>query len=508
MTQQETVAWTPPDGKEVAEYTIQATWDDPDVDRPEWHTDAYEMRMLFGIPEFDPDQHDYPPVVDALIHELRADMTNTAKGEDWLALGGRGSGKSTMMLSWSTHVLDQNGPRLGERVVWSANPSRSEWLPYRRWATVWLPANVEFEATWGPPELAPDGDLADEVRTVRRYEDPVDLLEQLDESPPGTFNVVYPDPSFTGCEELTTRTDRTPHTLPFTASWNTFGDETGTPLTHWWFAFILAAVEPWSPHQWITWVYDELKDLAEAGAEDDEHRTEKKIKLFGSCMSDSRRALLSPCVAGHKRAKLEAKVRREFERRIAMPDGTGNPTKSRASTHPLSWNKVPMEKEDLLDGRGPGVALCFTASDFQLFRWPDIKAKVPDEELTVHVQMTEPETSEVDEETGPELEYDQSIFSRWRRGDEDRLYVKDPGDGYLDLHQGIEAEPLDSPNPRLSFAGVEEVGPELVCRMREEQTGDLVDVAKIPIRGVGLGDADHGESDEQARPAGNQGVAD
>ncbi|MHB9286778.1 hypothetical protein ACKVMT_07030 [Halobacteriales archaeon Cl-PHB] len=488
--------WTPPGDYDFGEGTQQARQarDDPDEEpAPEWWTDAYEMRMRFGIPEFDVEEFDYDVYPDCLIHEKPAEETKSAGGTDWLKIGERGSGKSNDSLAWTERLLEVND----ERVVWRGSPLRSEWLPFKEWTTLWLPENASVDVDWqteGEHATAPDdADLNEVVREVVRYDDPVDLVEQLEDRPPGTFNVVYPDPSFTNCTELTRRTDRVNEALPFVPEWKTLGNESGTPLAHWWYAFMLAAVDHRSRYTWLSVVFDEAGDLSPEDAEDDEHKTFKKLTLLRSIYSDSRRRRLSIYWAAHYEENLHHKIRREVEWRIDMADETPNPrTKFRRSI-PVGFGTVPM-KTDIMSHRPVGYGLLYNQNEFQLYKWTHIDRNDLGERW-LKIELAEPEDDD-EEEADPtsNVRYDPAVFERWQKGGKDRLYVKDPGEGYIDLQSGQEAEPLASPRPEMQFSGLEDRGETIAIHLQpdddpeEVEVGESVLVAEFPKRDLGLDD--------------------
>jgi len=399
----ERAQWTPPQNYDWGKGTQQgrAITDDRD-DAPEWWTDAYEMRMRFGIPQFDASAFEYEIYPDRLIHEKPAERTSSAGGTDWLKIGERGCGKSTDNLHWCCRLLDEND----EKVVWRGSPSRSEWLPFRDWTTLWLPANADVSARWtfgdrDSINVSADG-LEDVVRDVRYYDDVLDLVDGLSDHPKGTFNVVYPDPSFSGCSELTRRTSRTAETLPFTPEWNAGEDESGTPLTHWWFAFALARVEFADNSWWTSLVFDELGELVPPNAEQDEHRTYAKLLLFRSCMIDSRRERLSFFGTAHRESQVHWAIREEFMTRIHMPDGSPNPRRKRSTSIPQGFSTVPMIA-DVMSDRNVGTALMYSENEFTLYQWSDLKGsdRVDDDDRTLKVSLGQPSSpgvsSEVDE---------------------------------------------------------------------------------------------------------------
>lgn len=501
--------WRPLDGYDVGQGTVQgrAIRDDPgEAAAPDWWTDAYEMRMTFGIPAFKKvrDKHEYPIYVDTLVHEKPAKTTDSAGGTDWLRVGKRGCGKSTDNLQWGERLMEVND----ETVVWRGAAGRSEWLPFGPWTTLWLPANAEVSAEWvyGDDETPAEDvdDLDGEVREVRRYEDVLDLVESLADHPAGTFNVVYPDPSFSGCEELCRRTDRTPETLPFTPEWQALGDAGGTPVRHWWYAFILGRIEFASSYGWTSLIFDEARDLAPQDVEQDDHRSYAKASLFADLVRDSRRFKFSIYATIHREKQLFWMVSEQFERRIDMPDGTENPRKRRSKSHPQGWSSVPMYA-DVMSTRNVGTALMYDESTFQLYSWKDIWAKAELPDRVLKITLDQPETDEDEEETGPSVQYDPRVFKEWRRPDEHRLYVRDPGSGYIDLMNGTEGEPLESPEPGLRFGAIEEAGETYQVRLLPDggddpEAGESTVVAEFPKPSLGL---DVDETDEGETGAAN-----
>jgi len=395
-TNTQDATWTPRDGYDWGHGTVQGRElrDDSDA-APDWWTDAYEIRMRYGIPSFDPDAFEYPIYPDRLIHEKPAERTDSAGGTDWLKIGERGCGKSTDNLNWSVRLMEEDD----EKVIWRGSPSRSEWLPFADWSTIWLPArsNADVSARWvfdagGARDLG-DGGLEDVARDVRYYDDVLDLIHQLDEHPRGTFNVVYPDPSFSGCSELTRRTSRTAETLPFTPSWQAGEDESGTPLSHWWFAFFLARVEFADSSWWTSVMFDEAGELVPPNAEQDEHRTYAKLLLFQSCMIDSRRERLSFFATVHREGQMHWMIQEEFMTRVHMPDGSPNPRKRRSTTIPQGFSTVPMYA-DVMSDRNVGTALMYSENEFTLYRWSDLKGSA-DEDRVLKLEFNAPQRTEV-----------------------------------------------------------------------------------------------------------------
>lgn len=462
-----------------------------------WETDAYEIRRRYGISELDPSDFtkdgDEPSRIvypDLLIHEHDAERTESEGGTGALLAGKRGCGKSTLLSQIAARLLDENN----ERVVWRGSPMRSEWLRLKRWVTLWLPANADVDATWmtesGDEPTSDVDDLEDVVRDVETYEDPLDLLEQLGEGPEGTINVVYPDPTFQGCTELTAETTRpgASEPLPFKPSWETEEGETPTPLQHWWFAFILAAIEHSSHYEWLSLLFDELGDLVPEDAKQDGDRTHDKVTMFRSCMSDSRRAGFSPFGAIHYDENIHHKGRREWEWRISMPDGRPNPRKTQKSSIPVGFETVPMGS-DVISGFDVGTGLCYTEAGCTWFSWSDIPFEADDKHRWLRIQLSEPESAQVgvDEDVSVDFEFEDQIFAEWQNAHAHRLVVKDPGSGQLSVEAAEIIDDLESPIDGLEFDGLRSVpgGRELVMT---GDGGELV-VARLPVDGEDAGSA-------------------
>jgi len=486
--------WSPPDGYGWGEGTEQAREVREDTDEepaPEWWTDTYEMRMRFGVPEFDRDAHDRELYVDTLVHEKPAKTTSSAGGTNFLRVGEKGCGKSTDNLNWALRLMEVNQ----EKVAWRGSPGRSEWLPFRDYATLWLPANAEISGQWvyDAEGREPEGveAIEDLVREVRYYDDVLDVVEELSRHPKGTFNVVYPDPSFAGCEELTQRSHRTGETLPFTPAWEAVGDESGTPLAQWWVAFWLARTDFATNRSWLSLMFDEFHQLFPSDTEQDTHRSYAKMSLFCECVDDSRRARTSLFATIHRESKAHWKPREEFDVRVDMPDETPNPRKNKVRSIPQGFGEVPMYA-DIMSNRPVGSALMYNQREFVLYQWTDLKAGSESEDRKLVLSLEKGATDE--EDTGPSLEYDSAIFQRWKRGDHDRLYVQDPGDGYVDLQTAQVVEDLESPTGGLEFDGLRTGDDEVLVTMVDRSSGESVVAARIPQRRIGL--ADSGELDE------------
>lgn len=376
---------TPPTGHGWGERTRQAHGDVDDAP-PHWKSDAYEIRHRYGIPRFDESEFEYPVYPDCVIHEMDPERTSSEGGTDCLIIGERGCGKTTHSLHKACRLMDENG----EKVVWRGSSMRSGWLPLKHWTTLWLPEHAGVTAHWMTDSHGTQGtaDLEGAVREVRTYADPGDLLEQLGATPRGTFHVVYPDPSFSGCRRVFRDTDRASEMPTFRPKWMADGDETATPVVHWWYALAIARVDQ-GPFEWHALIFDEVGDLTPADAKEDEHSTYSKLSAFRSAMADSRRARFSLFMVGHHEENLHHKIRREFKWRVSMPDGTPNPRKSRASSIPVGFKTVPMET-DIVGDREIGTALMYTQSNFTLYRWPDIPGEPEDQQRWLKISLSQP----------------------------------------------------------------------------------------------------------------------
>lgn len=491
-----------PRGRNWGEQTVQSVGGRGSAPK-DWHTDADEIRRQYSIPPLDieafRDVHEdaivYP---DMIVHEKKATLTRSNKGTDCLVKGDRDCGKTTFGLNLSERVMETND----ERVIWRGRQGGSGWLPYKHWATVYLPAEMDVTAYWmqededietGDP-LAGIDDLEDVVRDVVYYDGVYDLLDTLGERPAGTFNVVYPDPAFRDCEAITAKTDRGHFAgkLPFTPEWEA-GEKPPTPVTDWWAAFLVARAEH-GPFQWMTWVCDEAGDLFPQEARNDDGRPLYDIlSMLRGVWATSRKRLLSIVMFVHHEENLHSKIRREFKWRIHMPDGSANPVDSRRSSHPVGFKgNVPMAF-DLMSNRDIGEALCYTKNSWAEFAWSDIEAFPEDTDrwLSIRVEAPDdpPETlgSGAEDAAAAELEFDGSIFGEWQNASDHRLYVKDPGSGSVSIETGRIVEELVSPVEDIHFDGMRVVGPYREVIMSDGD--ETIVVARIPKHEEGAGQA-------------------
>ncbi|MDB9301265.1 hypothetical protein PN417_09990 [Halorubrum ezzemoulense] len=370
----------PPEGVNWGEDTKQAHPEYPNVEEkpPGWHnkrTDADEIRRRFGIAAFE-DNYEFRPYPDCLVHETATEDRGTSQvgGTNWLATGEKGSGKSTWGLYWATRLMEVNN----EAVVWRGSSSRSEWLPFKPWTRLFLPANAESSASWKPRDIradidGDDADLEEVVREVIYYEDPRDINEQLE---PGTFNVVYPDPSFSGCAEIVAESDYMEQPVEWVPKWEADQGD-ATPLIHWWFAWSIAKVE-YGPYDWVSLLFDETADWVPQSARADQHETFAKIGALRRVLADSRKFYFSLYFLAHHEENLHSKIRRTIQWRISMPDGTANPAQENNDRPPVGFNAIPMIR-DQLSRRPVGNLIFWNETSFNKVRWDEI-AEFPEDE--------------------------------------------------------------------------------------------------------------------------------
>lgn len=501
---------TPPPNHDWGERTVQScrTYRAP----AHWKPDAYEMRQCFGVPELNEveDYQENPmgrmPYPNLLLHERDPTRsTNSPGGETAVIRGRKGSGKSTLLRAMNVRILAENcevsdGEVAGEVAVWRGTPERSEWIHLRKWTTLYLPEHASVEAHWmdedadaetGAPIESVD-DLEEIVRDVVYYEDVRDLVERLGSGPQGTFNVVYPDPSFAGCTELSRKTSRGQFDeLPYVPAWEARSDPDAepTPTAHWWFMFLTAAVDYAAYYKFLTFSFDEAGDLMPQRARQDHHRLYDKVELARSCIADSRRAGLSILMGIHKQENVKADILKEFDRWIWMPDGKPNPVEGVRSTYPPGFDGVDMPKPNLLEYQSRDTALCFTENENTYFRWGDVgHDQYRGKKLVIKLGEPEekPVTADADEPT-VELEYDEAVFAEWQNQNNHRLYVKSPGSGGIDLDAAaiMPDAPLESPVEDLWFVEdlVERDGYREVL-MTDENDEEII-VARIPVSSAG-----------------------
>lgn len=381
----------PPDGYDWGERTRQARQNAPRG----WRSDAEEMGRRYGITEIDVEAfvEKHPKAIcypDLVIHERNPEVTETEKGTNAIIKGNKkGCGKSTLLRYLARQMMHHNH----ERFVWRGSASRSEWLPFRKWTTLYLPSSVEMEAVWmregdNPNEAPMEAidDLENEVREVVVYDDIFHLLQTIGNRPGGTFNVVYPDPAFRGCREVFDRSQDHSGDAPYTPSWESTEEQPATPISHWWYAFIVARVEH-GPFQPWALGFDESGDIMPTRQEvrADEHATHAKVMTTRKALADSRRAFLTWLFVCHYEKQLFDEIRDEADWRIHMPDGSPNPVKGKTSTIPQGFDSVAM-LADVMSDAPVGHALCYDQNRWSFFKWKDIPDELGDEERWLKLQ--------------------------------------------------------------------------------------------------------------------------
>lgn len=331
------------------------------------NSDAWHIQNDLSIPQFDREPfQEYPGVVpDALIHKWDAGRDMSSGGTDLLAVGPPGSGKSTLFLNLSKYLIELNR----ETVVWRGSTNRSEWLPFGPYARVCLPEGVNVKARFQPrdPTRQSRRTSLDElqeqgwIREIVRYSDPVDLWS--DTLLKHGFNVVYPDPNLTGCNDVLERSARE-YDLEFSPD---------DPPAHWWIAAALARVEGRTPNYWTSLMLDEIGDIVPEHAQADEYDTYLKVELFRDAYADFRKFGVSSYKAGHVESDVHHLIRHKVRWRLTL-NGTANPT---SASSVVGYNTVPM-KTDLTSNLDVGEGLMWTETNFDLLSWHDVPSPSSD----------------------------------------------------------------------------------------------------------------------------------
>jgi len=351
-------------------------------------SDSRAIREVFGIPpwhkqeaQFETWQHPYPNV---LVHEAEAEKYDHVGGTNWLALGEKGSGKSTLGLHTATRLMEIND----ETVVWRGSPDRSEWLPLKEWTTLYLPAGSEIDARWKPRDIrasaaGESADLEEVVHEVRYYNGLEDLLQMFE---PHQFAVVYPDPQFRGCTEVMQESGYSPHEVEYVTKQEAEHDDEleKTPLVHWWFAFCVARLE-YGPYGWLSLIFDETADLAPDSARADKAQTYEKVVSLRRVMADSRKYYFSLFFFAHHEENLHSKIRRTIQWRVDMPDGTANPCQENNDSPPVGFRSIKMTN-DWMSSADVGDGLCWAENGFTPFSWEDIPVADEDKQRWLKIK--------------------------------------------------------------------------------------------------------------------------
>ncbi|WP_281196048.1 ATP-binding protein [Halorubrum sp. F4] len=326
-------------------------------------TDARSMREEFGMAPWDREAFDFPSVIpNCLEHSWDSPTDEVDGGTDWLARGKPGTGKSTLANYLTVRLLESNR----EKVVWRGSSSRSEWLPLAPWTTLYLPEGVDISVRLEPKVPTRDAvnidvdELTEIVREVRRYADPRELNQTLDE---GSLHVVYPDPRMRGCQEVYDASPEKQYDTPPKRE-TLFSEE--DPASHWWFAWVLARVEH-GPHHWTSLIFDEIGDVCPQSASKDTFGTYQKVELLKDTWVDARKFGLSVYAFAHSETDVHQMIRRKLRWRVQMP-GTANPTKA---SDVVGFESIRMN-HDVTSRYDVGEALMYTESNFESFGWDDM----------------------------------------------------------------------------------------------------------------------------------------
>jgi hypothetical protein len=462
----------PPRGYNWGERTIQG-YEILNGHRPPeyYHSDAYEIQIRFGIPEFDPLAFEKEPghiksmvYPDMILHEWETDLTTRPKGTTSIFRGKRGTGKTTVRDYSAVRLMGENN----ERVVVRGRQDSSDWRRFAPWTTLYLPSGVDIEIEWQEMTDRPAPEPEDLVRNVVYYDDVMNLLRTLEERPGGTYNVVYPDPEMRGCNDLVEDASGVPYPIKFTPQSEAAGsDRKPTPVSHWWFAFMLARTKFGKRRAddgtplWMTLLLDEVGEFAPEnppGGEDG-HYTWEAVEMLAQMMIDVRSAGLSIFAFCHHWSQIASKWRKEFNYRVSMPDDRPNPVKKRSSTHPQGWDKVPMTR-DLISDKSVGTALCYDEGRFSYFGWEDLSVPEKQEEPYGHEYIPEFRLDLGVRESVKQVEFwyeDQLLAPFQSPTGVTELRVKD-GRGVIDCSKPEVVEPLEAPDKLegVTFLGLRE----------------------------------------------------
>jgi DNA polymerase III delta prime subunit len=355
-------------------------------------TDAEQIRKTFGIAPFwriEEQLESYESALpNSLIHTKEGDRWGHAGGTNWLAVGDKGSGKTTLALWLAAQLMDEND----ETVVWRGAEARSEWLPYRPWTHLYLPAGCKIDAQWVHEDVTKRGEgeaakLEEVVATVHYYDGLDDLLSRLDAH---EFAVVYPDPQFRSCNRLMRQSSYVQEPIEYISEAEADDPHDVTPLIHWWVAFCVARLEGYGDlMDWTSLIFDEVADLFPQSARANQKQTYQKIEVMRKVMADSRKYRFSLYAFGHDEANVHEKLRRTFDWRVAMPDEQGNPSQNASGGPPVGFSRIPMH-HNMLARKSVGHGICWTPNSFTRFSWSDVMDWQPDHDRRLKISLSEP----------------------------------------------------------------------------------------------------------------------
>lgn len=155
--------------------------------------------------------------------------------------GAKGKGKTTFIMQLALKSL-----KIGDLVIWRGR-FRDIWPRLEKEQIVLYFHELDIPVIKRYPLGSKHGEIVTEEYHITFYDDPKDLLEQLE---PGKINIVY-EPSYVKFSEE-------------------FASETGIdhdifPGVYWWYWF-LHVLNHRDSAEWITVCFDEVHDLAPSGA--------------------------------------------------------------------------------------------------------------------------------------------------------------------------------------------------------------------------------------------------
>lgn len=350
------------------------------------HTDVKAFQTNYPLARYDPTRWrksgDGWGVVDDLIEHywLGQPQGQTAGGIFAFINGPPGKGKSTLLRTLAMRFAEANGHRTGERVIWRGSPSRSEWLALAPWVRLVLPANARVSAKFKPKRptdsVLRDVNLGNIVREVVWYDDPVDAIEQ---SRAGGISVVYPDPTFHGAERMYRRIPN--RTVDSPAKRDELFDS-GDPLPHWWIAALLAAVDGRDASTPVSFLWDEIKEIATEGAMKDAYGSYQKIHdLGGDLSADARKKGVTIVGAGHGEAAVSAEWRRKIHYRVHTAGREAPPSAAGLK----GFGSTPFF-HNVNKSKDPGEGVIFDSENFEELAWPNVQTPLPEYDLQIEVR--------------------------------------------------------------------------------------------------------------------------
>ncbi|EMA09564.1 hypothetical protein [Haloarcula marismortui] len=432
-----------------------------------WRPDAKEIRRRFNIPEFDAEAF-YPRegaalsgvYPDFLIHvESASDgpSTVTSPGASLTMVEApKGSGKSTAADQFATYQMEHND----ERIVRNGRQKSSDWRRLADWTTLWLPSGVEVDGRWMEGVDASDPTPEELCRAVRYYSDVFELVEQLQDHPKGTYNVVFPDPYFRGCSDALATADATVKQPEFKPK----NEPDPTPASHWWFGFLAARtfdglrVDNDGERNWMTVHIDEFGMIAPEAASGGEtgHWTYECVRTMANISKEMRSAGLSLIGYAHHEEDVHNHWLKEFDFWVELSNNErGNRTTKAEAPKPF---RDIEQDQDLLSKRPKGFGLCYNENRFSEFQFSDLGYPHDTPEFQFRLGIPASAAPTTDDDGGMIVEDLQvatddddqpTILKEYRaaNGAVHELRVLAPGRGIIDISDDEPEilEPLSSP---------------------------------------------------------------